>query len=66
MMYDHLCKHYELNYECEECKKDPQTCEHEGSEGSWHYAGDTLVKAWGLCYDCGKSLKLNREKMMLE
>lgn len=63
---DFLCDHYESPYECEHCKKDPATCEHVRSVGRWHHADDKLIKASGFCYDCGKDLKLNREKGILE
>jgi hypothetical protein len=70
MMYDHLCKHFELIYNCEECRKDPKTCTHEEHcESRWHYDGDklqTLITASGICFACGKDLKLNREKMVVE
>lgn len=67
-MYDHLCQHYVLTYECRKCKKKKKDCPHEGSVGRWHYEGTSamkLIKAGGFCYDCGKDLKLNKERNKL-
>jgi hypothetical protein len=61
-MHDHLCQHHVLVYECGKCKKKKKDCPHEGSVSRWHYENTTLIKASGFCYDCGKSLKLNKER----
>jgi hypothetical protein len=64
--YDYRCKHHDLIYECKKgCKKKQKDCKHEKTSCRWHYSNDTLVKAGGLCYECGKELRLNKERTKL-
>lgn len=66
MEQDHLCQHYEVKYKCKKCRKKQKDCEHEDCVSRWKYEGDKLIDAWGFCYDCGKGLKLNKERNLVE
>lgn len=63
--YEHFCEHHELPYDCEHCRKDPAVCVHEDCVSRWHYEGDKLISAGGVCYECGKDLVLNAERNRL-